>query len=242
MRSFPIVAVATMSVALAGCNASPGSDGGPLGNRSFTVSGFTGIGVAGPYYVTVRTGAAPSVTASGARKALDRLRVEVKDGVLEIGSVKQRRWFGLSSWSDGGDVRLTVTVPTLERAEIAGSGEMTIDKVSGARFTGGIAGSGELQLAAIDVDELSLEIAGSGNARASGKAKSVTYEIAGSGDIDAAALTAETASVSIAGSGAIKGHASSTAKVDVAGSGDVALTGGAKCSVSKSGSGNIRCS
>lgn len=242
MRVYPIFLMAT-TAALAGCSLSARADNGPQANRSFTVSDFTGLEVAGPYNVTVRTGSAASVQATGTDKALDAMRVEVRDGTLEISPAEHHflgfRW---GNWGHAGSVNLTVTVPALERAAIAGSGAIDVDKVSGPRFKGEIAGSGDLHLAAVDAGEVSLEIAGSGGIRAAGKAKSVKYEIAGSGDIDAAGLAAETAAVSIAGSGGIKGHASGTAKVEIMGSGDVDMTGGARCSVSKSGSGDIRCS
>lgn len=242
MRYFPIFAAGTAAVALSGCDLI-GAGSGPRIDRAFPVAGFTGIDVAGHYDVTVRTGSAPSVRANGSEKALDELRVEVNDGMLEISTARHGminwRW---GSWRRSGPVSLVVTVPALDHAGIAGSGAIKVDKVSGAKFTGEIAGSGDLMLSAIDAGEVELSIAGSGGIHAGGKAKSVKYEIAGSGDIDASGLTAETADVSIAGSGGVKGHASGTAKVEVMGSGDVALTGGAKCNVTKSGSGNIRCS
>lgn len=243
MRIFRILAAGVSVIAVSGCGLNASVDTGPRVDRNFAVGGFTGIEVAGSYAVSVRTGAAPSVHANGSEKALDRLRVVVKNGVLEIGSQGKHGWsFGWGSWRHNGPVSLVVTVPSLESASIAGSGDIQVDKVSGPRFKGEVAGSGDLRLASVDAGEVSLEIAGSGNASAAGKAKNVRYEIAGSGDIDAAGLTAETAEVSIAGSGGIKGHASQTAKVDVAGSGDVTITGGAKCTVSKTGSGDIRCS
>jgi len=243
MRIPPIFAAGAAAIALGGCGFSARADPGPRVDRSFPVSGFTGIDVAGHYDVTVRTGAVPSVRANGSEKALGDLRVEVKNGTLEIGTARHGMFnWGWGSWRHRGPVSLVVTVPALDHAGIAGSGAIKIDKVSGARFKGEIAGSGDLMLPAIDAGEVEFSIAGSGGIHAGGKAKSVKYDIAGSGDIDAAGLAAETADLSIAGSGGIKGHVSGIAKVEVMGSGDVELTGGAKCSVSKSGSGNIRCS
>ncbi|GAC1576856.1 MAG: head GIN domain-containing protein [Sphingomicrobium sp.] len=243
MRKLPILVAGTAVIAMSGCGFSVRADTGPRIDRAYPVSGFTGIDVAGHYNVTVRTGSAPSVHASGSEQALDNLRVEVKDGMLEIGQNKRSAWtWGWSNWHHSGPVNLVVTVPSLDHAGIAGSGAIKVDKVSGARFRGEIAGSGDLVLPLIDAGEVSLSIAGSGGIHARGKAKGVKYEIAGSGNIDATGLAAETADVSIAGSGGIKGHASNVAKVDVMGSGDVTLTGGAKCSVSKSGSGNVQCS
>jgi len=241
MRYFAILATGIAVVSLGGCGLSSASTGTRV-DRNFEVGSFTGIEVAGPYDVTVRTGSTVGVHANGTEKALGEMRVEVKGDRLEITPLKRHKWGFNWGWQSSSPVSLTVTVPVLDHAGIAGSGAITVDKVSGAKFTGEIAGSGDLMLSAIDAGEVKLSIAGSGAIQAGGKAKSVKYEIAGSGDIDAAGLTAETAEVSIAGSGGVKGHASGTARVEMMGSGDVELTGGAKCSVTKNGSGDIRCS
>ena len=242
MRIVPIIIVASSAAALAGCSVSSSGNSGSAIERAFPVGGFTGIAVAGPYDVTVHTGAAPSVRARGSADALDRLQVEVEDGRLNIAPEKHFSLFGWGFWRRQDNVSLTVTVPSLDRAAVAGSGGISIDKVSGTRFEGKVAGSGALNLAAVDAGEIELAIAGSGDVRAAGKAKSVRYKIAGSGDIHAADLTAEHAEVSIAGAGSVAGRATSKAQIKMAGAGDVTITGGAKCTVSKAGVGKVNCS
>jgi hypothetical protein len=239
MRRLFVTAVSAMTLSLAGCGFSAQADSDPKVDRSYQVAGFTGLEVAGPYDVTVHTGGVPGVHANGSEKALDAMKVEVKDGRLQISTVPRR---GFSLGWHSGPVSLVVTVPMLDSARIAGSGGINVDKVSVASFRGEIAGSGDLKFASVDAGDVRLSIAGSGGVHAAGKAKSVKYEIAGSGDIDAVSLKAETADISIAGSGNIKGHATANASIEMMGSGDIALTGGAKCTISKHGSGDIRCS
>ncbi|NUS99959.1 MAG: DUF2807 domain-containing protein [Sphingomonas sp.] len=241
MRNAIALGVAAAALAAAGCSVARSEDGGPRVERDYQVGAFDRIELAGAYDTTVRTGSAPSVHAQGNQKAIDDLEVTVKDGVLVI-QHKKRMGFGWSSHHRG-KVTLTVTVPSLRGAELAGSGDINIDKVAGDSFEGAIAGSGNLKVDHLEVGKLKLEIAGSGNATAgSGRARTAEYGIAGSGGIDAKGIAVETASVSIAGSGDISAHASNTAAVSIMGSGDVELTGGAKCSVSKAGSGQARCS
>ena len=239
MRRAMVLGMAAATVATAGCGTAR-SDPGQTTSRSYQVGAFDRIEVAGPYEVRVATGSAPSVHATGGERAIERMVVEVKGDTLEIHPQKRKGWnFG---WGNFGSVKLTVTVPGLRAAQIAGSGDVSIDKVSGARFEGEVAGSGDLRLAEVAVDRLKMGIAGSGKIEVAGRAKAAEYEIAGSGDIRAGKVIAETAEVSIAGSGNVAGHATSTASVDIAGSGDVRLTGGAHCKVSKVGSGNVVCS
>ena len=234
------IAIAAAAAALAGCGAARGDAGGPAANRNYQVGAFERIEVAGPYEVTVATGSAPSVRATGGEQALERMVVEVEMGTLKI---YPRRSGFMSGFSDDGPVRVNVTVPMLRGAEIAGSGTISVDKVNGESFEGGVAGSGDLRLAQVDVRKLKMAIAGSGEIQArSGRAAVAGYEIAGSGDIDAGGIVAGVASVSIAGSGNVNANATGTASVEIAGSGDVNLSGGAKCTVSKAGSGDVRCS
>ena len=227
------------ALAAAGCTEARSENGGPAVDRNYQVGEFDRIELSGPYSATVRTGAGISVRARGNQKAIDNLEVVVEDGALVIRSKKKMSF----SWGKSGKVALDVTVPALRGAEIAGSGDMRIDRVAGDSFDAGIAGSGNLTVSNVEVNRLKMAIGGSGNAKAAGgRARSVEYSISGSGGIDAKGVTAETASVSIAGSGNVDGQATGTASVNISGSGNVGLTGGAKCTVSKAGSGNARCS
>jgi len=218
-------------------------DSGPAVSRSYQVGNFTELELAGAYDVDVKTGPAVSVSARGPEKMIERLVVEVKGNKLLIHPEKQKGWFNMGWTRNSEKVQVTVTVPSLEAATLAGSGVIAIDKVQGERFDGQIAGSGNLRLGAVAVNSLKLGIAGSGGASAGGgKARSAEYEIAGSGGVDGGKVAVEDLKISIAGSGDVKANATRTADVDIMGSGDVVLTGGAKCSVSKAGSGDVRCS
>jgi len=228
------------ALATAGCARGHAEEPGPNTDRNYQVGAFDKIELAGAYEATVKVGPAPSVHASGGANVLDKLVVEVDGDTLKIHPEKKRgfHWSGKSS----SKVRLTITVPSLRAAELAGSGGLHIDKVSGDNFDGSVAGSGDLTVDQVQVGTFKLGIAGSGDAKASGTAKTASYGIAGSGGIDAKGVVAEDADVSIAGSGGVSVNATKTVKVSIAGSGDVDVTGGAKCTTSKMGSGNVRCS
>ena len=242
MRKAMLLGVGALAMAAAGCGKSHAEDGGPTVQRNYQVGAFDKIEVAGPYDVTVRTGSGPSVAASGPEKAIEQLVVEVKGDKLVIHTKERRGWFNWGSHNFG-NTNLQVTVPALSAAMIAGSGGITVDKVAGDSFDGGVAGSGDLTLESLQVKSLKLSIGGSGDVRArSGQAAAADYNIAGSGDIDASGVVSQVAVASIAGSGSIRAQATGTANAKIMGSGDITLTGGAKCSISKMGSGDINCS
>ena len=106
--------------------------------RSFPATGFDRVGSSGPWDVSIATGKAASVRAEGATEDLDRMRIEVRDGALEIGS-KKRMWSG---WKNMGKVRVWVTMPSLRAVGVAGSGDVTVDKANAKAFKASVAGSG----------------------------------------------------------------------------------------------------
>jgi len=241
MRMVLAAGLVAMGLSTSGCASDHGGSPGPTVERNYQVGAFDRLDLAGAYDATVRTGPAPSVHAKGGENVLDRLVVEVKDGKLLI-HPKERHGFHWG-WGNSGKVELTITVPQLRGATLAGAGGINIDKVQGDTFEGTVAGSGGLTVGSLNVQDLKLAIAGAGDAKAvGGTARTAKYEIAGSGGVDAGGVTTEQLKVSIAGSGNIKAHASGTADVSIMGSGDVDVTGGAKCTVHKAGSGDVRCS
>jgi hypothetical protein len=216
-----------------------GESGGQKGSRNFQIGAFDKISLTGSSNVVVTVGGAASVRAEGDTALLEKLEVKVENGILRIGYKKGNWSFG---WrKDHGPVTVHVSVPSLTGAEVAGSGDMKIDKVEGGDFAGEIAGSGDIQVASLRARKASFAIAGSGGVTASGIAETAKFDIAGSGDIHAGGLQVKSAKVSIAGSGNVETKATESADIDIMGSGDAIVTGGAKCSVNKMGSGDVRC-
>ena len=239
MRRAITLGIIAAAMAAAGCTEARSKNGGPTVERDFKVGEFDRIELQGAYDTTVRTGSAPSVRAKGNEDAINDLEVAVHDGKLVISHKKRN---GVS-WRRQGKLELTVTVPSLRGAELAGAGDIRIDRIKGDSFEGQINGAGDLHVDTVEVGSLKLAIAGAGNATAKGgSARTVDYGIAGAGDIHAKDVKSETASVSVAGAGSVSANASKTASVSIMGAGSVDLTGGARCTVSKMGPGSVNCS
>ena len=240
MRAYVFAAL----LPLAACGNFGGDDEGagvqPTGSgnaRTFAVSDFSRVELAGPDNVDVRVGTAFSVRAEGDEAQLAKLKVEVVGDRLKVGRQKRSGF----SWSSGEGVRVYVTMPRITAADLAGSGNLSVDRAEGASFVGDLAGSGNLSVGTLAVRDAKLSIAGSGNIRAGGSAETLKIDIAGSGDVAAEGLTAGGANVSIAGSGNVRATVAGDAKVSIMGSGDVDLGERARCSTTKMGSGTVRC-
>lgn len=240
MRGAILGAILVPVLMLGACSIGEASEnGGRREARDFAVGAFDKISLLGSPNVIVTVGGAPSVRAEGDGRLLEKLEVKVENGILRIG-YKKGNW-SLGWGKDHGPVTVHVSTPSLTGAEVAGSGDMKIDKVEGGDFAGEIAGSGEIELASMRARKASFAIAGSGGVTANGTAETADFSIAGSGDVRAGGLEVKRASVSIAGSGNVETKATESADIDIMGSGDVLVSGGAKCSVNKMGSGDVRC-
>lgn len=211
---------------------------GPDGSRSFAATGFTGVELAGSDNVVVTRGDGFSVVATGPQDILDKLEVKVSNGVLVISRESQTM-----NWGKDKGATIAVTLPRLDKAELSGSGELTVDTASGDAVAVVLSGSGNLDVANVTAKALEVVLAGSGDLNIKGgKADNGEIALAGSGDVDVAGVTLTAASISVAGSGDVDATATGSADVSVVGSGDVRLGGGAKCASSELGSGEIRCS
>ena len=238
--SIRYAALAAVGLLATACHVGAGAeerDPGPEVTRTYQVGAFDRIAVAGPYDVQVVTGGQGGITAKGGENLLAETDVTVEGNTLKIEPKKKKgvRW----NWSNGKAV-FTVNAAALHGAAIAGSGDISVDKVAGD-FEGEVAGSGGLKIGQMAGGKVKFDVAGSGDVEAAGSAESVHISIAGSGDIRAGGLATRSADVSIAGSGNVEANASDSANVSIMGSGDVDIKGGAKCKVSKAGSGNVRC-
>jgi len=203
-------------------------------SRSYAARDFTRVSLGGPDDVDVRVGAF-SVRAEGDPAVLDRLVIQRDGNSLRIG-----RRNGMS-WSRG-SARVIVTMPRIEEAAIAGSGNLHVARAEGASFRGAISGSGDIALDEVRAGSVEFAISGSGNVTAAaGQAQSLSLRIAGSGDVQATGLTAARALVAVAGSGDVRATVRGPAEVRLAGSGDIDLGTGARCIIRKSGSGTVRC-
>jgi hypothetical protein len=238
-----LLLICAMALPLGACHASWEKKGGhtveasgPGAVRTYAATGFTAVDVRGSDDVDIKFADAFSVKAEGGANILDKLEIRVDGSTLRIGRKDSDNW----GWHNDNGVKISVTMPRLTAASIAGSGNLTADRAEGD-FSGDVAGSGNLKVGEIKGGAVKLDVAGSGNITVAGTATSLDADTAGSGDIDAKGLTATSAKVSVAGSGNVRGTVNGEASVSIMGSGDVDLGGGAKCRVSSMGSGDARC-
>ncbi len=235
--------IATAPLLLAACSFGSGSDASPgipgqgSGDaRTYAAADFDTIDLRGSDDVDVAVGSGFSVRAEGDSDVLDRLRITRTGSTLRIDRKPDSGWH----WG-GGSAKVMITMPRIAAVNVAGSGDVAVDRAEGARFDGSLAGSGGLKVAAMQVDETRLRISGSGDIEAKGSAGRLDISIAGSGNLDAADLQTKSAKISVAGSGNVRASLDGEGDVRIAGSGDVDLGKAARCTIHAAGSGTVRC-
>ncbi len=205
---------------------------------TYDLADFTEISTAGSQDVIITLGDEFSVRSEGSPQALALLEVEVENGRLSISPDDDFNWNrGLQLQS----ATFHVTLPNLSFIALAGSGDVSVDRIVGESFSTTIARSGTLTIGSMEVDEVDLSIVGSGDIIASGTARETRIAIGGSGEIMAPGLRSEEALVRIGGSGDVALGVSEDASISIAGSGDVDITGTDNCSLTRVGSGEVRC-
>jgi hypothetical protein len=205
--------------------------------RSFPATGFDKVVASGSEDITITTGKAASVVASGPDARLDKLDIRVDGTTLKIDHKSGASW----SWGKGDEVRIAITMPALLGVHGSGSGDITADSGSGPAFEGSVSGSGDLNVTRINSPSVTLRTSGTGDITAAGQCTSGKFSVSGTGDMALAGLACTTVDVSISGSGDVAARASGTANVRISGSGDVNITGGARCTSHTSGSGDVTC-
>ncbi|UZK69107.1 DUF2807 domain-containing protein [Sphingomonas sp. S1-29] len=232
-------ALAALMLAACSGGSVDGDDGeaaGPQAQRSFTLSGFDKVDLAGPDNVRVMTGSAFSVRAEGPQDVIDKLKLEVVDGTLRVGRERSSNW----KWGRNPRATVTVTLPNATGASVSGAGGLTLDRGTGD-FTATISGAGDLAVGRIDGGNVTLKLSGTGDIAAAGVARTLNASVSGAGSIRAEELVARQGKVSLSGVGDVAVRIDGPAQVSVSGVGSARLGPNSVCTTRKSGVGSVEC-
>jgi len=208
------------SLLLSACSVTLGSTktvkgSGVLASETRSASGFTAIELAGSADVAVSFGDSESVVVEAEDNILPLIETIVQGSKLVI------RTKANTTISNSLPVRVTVTMKSLEAANLPGSGDITI--------TG-------LKASSVDFD-----LPGSGNITADGTADTVKVNMGGSGNVQCGDLQAKSVTVTQNGSGNTTVFASENMDINFSGSGNVIYRGNpAKVNKSVTGSGSVQ--
>lgn len=202
---------------------------------SRSTENFDGVSLMGSMNVQLIRGAENAVQITADENIISYIETTVEDGTLKI------KYSDGIHINTGGEVTVKVTLPTLQEAEITGSGDIK----SETRLTGTeeielkVTGSGTLSLE-LDAPAVEATITGSGNMQLSGQTRDIQCSSKGSGKIDAMELKSENATVKTYGSGDVNVYASVKLDATINGSGTIRYKGGASANSKIHGSGTVK--
>ena len=238
----PILLPALMATALLlpGCSGRDDTDaqaGEPTDYAA--LRNFTGVSATGPDQVMVTVGKDFSVGAEGDADVLKRLRIRVEDGDLKIG----RDDAGMRFWKSGNAKAATIRVslPALDEIALTGSGDISVNRVTGAELQLSLTGSGNMKVGAVSLRSLDVSITGTGDVGVAGTAREAELSTTGTGKIDATALKVDRAAAQVMGTGDIALRSDGDVDISIMGSGDVTVHGRARCNIDSMGSGKAKC-
>jgi len=187
------------------------------------VGAFSRVKLEGQMDVEVKVGPAQSVKVVADSDIIEYLRTRVRGSELEIdfkNHKDKRRLFSRIK-----KMQVIITVPTLESAEVHGSGDIFVEDVKTDRFDLKVHGSGDAVVENAVVQALRIDLHGSGDIEIDGSCDGVRVDLQGSGDVEARKMQCKEANVALHGSGDIGVYASMAADVAVHGSGDIVVAG-----------------
>ncbi|MES2318976.1 MAG: head GIN domain-containing protein [Pseudomonadota bacterium] len=212
----------------------------------------TKIDLSGPIDMTLRQGAIASLTVRGEKRLLGNIDTTQDGKTLRIGTkgmlLHHRQ-----------PLQVVLTLPSIDKLNIRGSGDSTINGFSGDKVdvqlygsgnvkfngrykdvTAAVHGSGDMEMNGGSSDKVDVALVGSGQMTVVGSCKQFNAEQTGSGDLDAEHLAADATAVKLHGSGTSVVQALKTVDVTVRGSGDVSVLGNpTERTVNKTGSGDV---
>ena len=187
------------------------------------VDAFTKVKLEGSMDVEVKVGAKQSVKVIADSDIIKYLRTRVHGGELEIDIKHESGTRKLFRRIE--KMQVIITVPSLEGAEVHGSGDLLVEDAVADNFVLEVHGSGDAVLENAKVDSLDVELQGSGDIDMQGTCGDVRVELQGSGDINGTKMKCKAADVMLQGSGDVDVYATASADVTVRGSGDIRVAG-----------------
>lgn len=185
--------------------------------RRWTPAAFSAVQTALAADLELVAGTAPAVSAEAEPAVLDRLRAEVRAGVLHLEST--------GSWQTRRPVKLRVEYTTLQALRLGGTVEARLQGPRVAEFELRCGDSAGVDVQDLQAQACQVVAGGSGTVRLAGRCRRLMLEAGGSGDVFAAALASDEVRVRAAGSATVEVAAAVTLDANVGGAATVRYKG-----------------
>lgn len=166
-----------------------------------------------------------------APQVLKALEFKVTKNVLHIAAK--------TSFQTDAPVRMTITLPQLDRADLSGSANVDSGVPTGRKFTLSVSGAGNYVGREANCNLAVIDVSGSGEANLAGRCAELQLKVSGAGDAKLRQFWVDTATVTNDGSGNCEVAVSKTLHARIGGSGDITHAGNPRVIQAVSGSGSV---
>ena len=166
------------------------SSAGHAAERKFSIFGFDDIRIGNGVDVVLTSGKGPSARAEGAtREILDRVSLQ-KNGKQLVVSVR-RKSLDRDNYEEDAPVTLHLSSYAIEEISHLGSGQVTLDKLSGRTPKVRLGGFGTLRIDGVKADRLDVAMTGGGQLTMAGEAVATRIELQGASIFESPGLEVE---------------------------------------------------
>lgn len=223
-------------------NALPFMLGGTTGSgqvitETRAVSDFDSVAFGSFGELTIRAGEQEALTIEGEDNLLREIHTEVRGGTLYVDFTERNGWARVRPTRP---IRFTLTVVALEKLDLSGAGNVTVNDLRTGRLQATLSGAGNLALANLDADEAVASITGAGSLEAAGVTEHLEVIVSGLGDFKGADLQSETARVHLTGVGGATVWVMRRLEAIISGVGSVQYYGQPTLNKTVSGLGSVR--
>lgn len=176
-------------------------------------------------------GSSFSYSLQAAPQVVKALKFKVTKNVLHIAAE--------NSFQTDAPVRMTITLPQLDRADLSGSANVDSGVPTGRKFILSVSGAGNYVGREANCDSAVVDVSGSGEARLVGRCVELQLKLSGAGDAKLRQFRVDTATVTNSGSGDSELTVAKTLNARIGGSGDITYAGNPRVIQAVSGSGAI---
>ncbi len=212
------------------------SGSGKIVSETRQVSGFSNVEVDYPAQVSIKQGAAESLSIEADDNLLQQLRSRVTMGTLYLENAEPN-WGKRVNPSR--PVKVTITVKDLRHLGFSSAGSVAIQNLQTDNLSLDVSGAGSITLDKLNTHSLDCHLDGAGSVTANGVADALHLSISGVGNFQGSNLSSQSADVQLDGTGNATVHPKNDLSVDISGLGSVRYFGNPSITRRISGLGGV---
>lgn len=207
--------------------------------QTYDVGSFSGLDVSRGIEVQFATGDTQSITGEATRGDIERLKIEVDDGLLVVSRENKR-----GGWFNGGNQDkfiVTITAPAINTIDASSGSYVRADAVSGNEVVLSASSGANINVETVSSGNLSLDTSSGSRIEANnGTCNGAEADASSGSSIDAEGVVCENLSADVSSGASIRGHATQGVTAEASSGGSVRVSGSpTNVNVDKSSGGSV---